>query len=138
MPIAAISAPPQAPAAPAPAIVRPAIPECRLLSQEDARIALERVRQSIPSTPLDSASPSEICGLIRIKMASGKVVYTDPTGRYLLFTFALDLHRGSPADNDEHVERVIDERSQYPKEALPNVTPPMDESLLPRQSPMPK
>lgn len=112
--------PPTAPAA----YVAPA-PECRYLTHNEAQVALQRLRRQLPSTPFDQAQPSEICGLVRVQLASGKTVYTDPTGRYLLLTFALDTHRGSPADTSEQLEQAIEERSHYPENALSGLTPPM-------------
>lgn len=117
--------PPNAPQA---AYVAPA-PECRYLTNSEAQVALTRLRQRLPSTQFDNARPSEICGLVRVQLASGKVVYTEPTGRYLLLTFALDTHRGSPADTTDQLERAIESRSKYPDEAIPNLTPPAPEDL---------
>lgn len=111
------------PTVPQAAYVAPA-PECRYLTQAEADVAMMRMRKSLPSTAFDSARPSEICGLVRLQLASGKVVYTEPTGRYLLLTFALDTHRGSPADNSEELQNAIDSRATYPAEAVPGLTPP--------------
>lgn len=104
-------------------------PECRYLTPGEAQVALQRLRRQLPSTPFEQAQPSEICGLVRVQMASGKTVYTDPTGRYLLLTFALDTHRGSPADTSEALEQALEERSHYPEAAIPGLTPPMPEDL---------
>lgn len=112
----------------APSAYVAAAPECRYLSNAEAQVAFQRLRQQLSSTQFDSARPSEICGLVRIQLASGKVVYTDPTGRYLLLTFALDTHRGSPADTEEKLEKAIESRSRYPDEAIPGLTPPAPES----------
>ncbi len=127
--------PPNVPQA---AYVAPA-PECRYLTKSEAQVALQRLRQRLPSTPFDTASPSEICGLVRIQLASGKVVYTDPTGRYLLLTFALDTHRGSPADTSEALEEAFEARSKYPDTAIPGLTPPFpeDEPTGPLMTPVP-
>ena len=120
---------------PVAAIAAPAVPACHLLSQDEADMAFARLRRSLPSTAFDNASPSQICGLVRVRMASGKVVYTDTSGRYLLLTFALDTHRGSPADNSEHLEQAIEDRSAYPADAVPGLTPqPPAEAEAPRQS----
>lgn len=120
---------------PVAAIAAPAIPSCHLLTQQEADMAFERLRRSLPSTAFDNAKPSQICGLVRVQMASGKVVYTDTTGRFLLLTFALDTHRGSPADNNEQLEQQIEDRSAYPAEAIPGLTPPPpSEADGPRQS----
>lgn len=128
--------PPNVPQA---AYVAPA-PECRYLTNGEAQVAMQRLRQRLPSTQFDNARPSEICGLVRIQLASGKVVYTEPTGRYLLLTFALDTHRGSPADNSEELEQAIEARSNYPEQAVPGLTPPMPEEVpeAPLMSPIPK
>lgn len=120
---------------PVAALSAPDIPVCHLLSQAEADMAFTRLRRSLPSTAFDNAKPSQICGLVRVQMASGKVVYTDTSGRYLLLTFALDTHRGSPADNNDNLEQAIEDRSVYPAEAIPGLTPPMPaESDGPRQS----
>ncbi|KVP65546.1 hypothetical protein WJ96_04040 [Burkholderia ubonensis] len=112
------------------AIVAPA-PECRYITNSEAQVALQRLRQRLPSTAFDNARPSEICGLVRLQMASGKVVYTEPTGRYLMLTFALDTHRGSPADTSDELEKAIESRSRYPDKPIPGLTPPEPEALLP-------
>lgn len=121
----AIDLPPNVPQA---AYVAPA-PECRYLTNSEAQVALQRLRQRLPSTSFDSARPSEICGLVRLQLASGKVVYTEPTGRFLLLTFALDTHRGSPADASEELDQAIESRSKYPETALSGLTPPAPEPL---------
>ncbi len=110
------------------AIVAPA-PECRYLTNSEAQVALQRLRQRLPSTQFDNAKPSEICGLVRVQLASGKVVYTEPTGRYLMLTFALDTHKGSPADNEEQLEKAVESRSKYPATAIPGLSPPALEEL---------
>lgn len=112
-------------------------PECRYLSTADAEAALRRIRGALPGTAFSGAKPSEVCGMIRLEMASGKFAYTDPTGRYLMLAFAIDTHRGEPADNDAAVERAVDARSQFPKEAIPGVLPrpaPVEGDLM---SPIP-
>lgn len=111
------------PTVPPVAYVAPA-PECRYVTSSEAREALARLRRQLPSTSFDNARPSEICGLIRIELASGKVVYTEPTGRYLMLAFALDTHRGSPADTSEALEHAIEDRSKYPDKAIPGLKLP--------------
>jgi hypothetical protein len=109
------------------AIVAPA-PECRYATKTEARVALSRMQASLPSTEFsEDARPSEICGLVRLQLANGKAVYTDLTGRYLLLTFALDTHRGSPADNSDDLEKAVQARSQYPDTPLKGVIPPAAE-----------
>ena len=112
--------PPNVPQA---AYVAPA-PECRYLTNSEAQVALQRLRQRLPSTSFDSAKPSEICGLVRLQLASGKVVYTEPTGRYLMLAFAMDTHRGSPADTSDALEKAIEDRSKFPEKGVPGLTPP--------------
>lgn len=119
MPVAAL--PPQQLLNP-PAHHAPA-PECHYLNASEAQLAFSRLKQRLPGTPFVEASPSEICGLVRVKMASGKSAYTDATGRYFLLTFALDTHKGSPADNDETINREAEQRQQFPSEAIPGVIP---------------
>lgn len=142
MPMIPVDLPPadvhQAALKPVAAISAPAVPACHLLTQAEANMAFDRLRRSLPSTAFDNAKPSQICGLVRVQMASGKVVYTDTTGRYLLLTFALDTHRGSPADNSQELEHAIEERSGYPDQAVPGLTPPPPaDDEEPRQSLMP-
>lgn len=98
---------------PPPAIVAPA-PACHLLSKEEALVAFQRLRKRLPSTEFAGARPSEICGMVRVELARGTVAYTDATGRYFLLAFALDTHRGSPADTSETIDKVIDARSTNP------------------------
>ena len=127
--------PPNAPQA---AYVAPA-PECRYLTSSEAQVALERLRQRLPSTTFDNARPSEICGLVRLQLASGKVVYTDATGRYLMLAFAMDTHRGSPADTTEALEQAIESRSKYPERAVPGLAPPAppEDPTEPLMTPIP-
>ncbi|RQR65284.1 hypothetical protein DIE18_02030 [Burkholderia sp. Bp9125] len=113
--------PPQ-PAVQPPALVAPA-PACRYLSNSEAQAAFERLRASLPSTQFDGAQPSEICGLVRVQLANGSAAYTDATGRYFLLAFALDTHRGSPADNSQQLEDAIQKRQAFPAEAIPGVMP---------------
>lgn len=112
--------PPQGPAVPA--LSAPA-PECMYVSHRAAQIAMANLQRSLPGTPFVSAKASEICGLVRLEMASGKVVYTDATGRFLLLTFALDTHRGEPADNAATLERTLEDRQTFPTDPIPNVFP---------------
>lgn len=109
-----------------PAIVAPA-PACHYLSQQEAQAAFARLRQRLPGTNFVSARPSEVCGLVRVQMARGSVAYTDATGRYFLLALALDTHRGSPADNDQTVEKAFEARESFPAESIPGVTRPSAE-----------
>lgn len=110
------------PQIPVPAIIAPA-PECRYVTNSEAQVALERLRHNLRGTEFVSAKPSAICGLVWVKMARGTVVYTDPTGRFLLLTFALDTHRGAPADVESELEHAIESREAFPEKAIPGVMP---------------
>lgn len=121
------------PAAPEPAAYTAPAPECRYLSATDAEVALKRLRSSLPGTSFVGARASEVCGMVRVEMASGKVAYTDPTGRYLMLAFAIDTHRGEPADNETTLHQALDARDKFPREAIPGVIPkpgPIDEGAL--------
>lgn len=96
-------------------------PTCQYLSREQVNLAFNRLRNSLPSTSFVEASASEICGMVRVTMASGKVAYTDVTGRYLLLAFAFDTHKGSPADTSQALEEQIQSRETYKQ--LPGVLP---------------
>lgn len=96
-----------------PAFVAPA-PECHYLSQAEAQVALRRLKQTLVRTSFADASPSEICGMVRVKLKSGATVYTDATGRYLLLAFALDTHKGSPADVEDQMEAALAQRQADP------------------------
>lgn len=98
-------------------------PECRYLTNTQAQVAFQRLKARLPGTSFDSASPSEVCGLVKVQMSSGTVVYTDPTGRFLLLTFAFDTHKGSPADLSEEIEFQIENRQRYPDTPIPGVLP---------------
>lgn len=89
-----------------PALIAPA-PECRYLTSSEAQVAFARLKQRLPSTNFANARPSEICGMVRVQLARGTVVYTDATGRYLMLAFALDTHRGEPADTSQQLEEAI-------------------------------
>lgn len=102
-------------------------PECRYLTNTEAQEAFNRLKARLPGTSFEGARPSEICGLVRVTLKNGTAVYTEPTGRYLMFTFALDTHKGSPADTSYEIERQIERRQSYPKEALPGVLPGIKE-----------
>lgn len=88
--------------------------ECRVLNAVQAQAAFIRLKQRLPSTAFAEARPSEICGLVWVKMKRGTIAYTDATGRYLILALALDTHRGSPADVSSALEREIDERETNP------------------------
>lgn len=115
-------------------------PECRYLTSAEAQVALQRLRRQLPSTSFDNARPSEICGLVRVELSSGKVVYTEPTGRYLMLAFAMDTHRGSPADTSDALEQAIESRSKYPDKPVPGLTPPSlpEPPVEPLMTPIPQ
>lgn len=108
----------------APAVVATApAPECNYLTATQARVALARIQARLPSTRFVIAKPSEICGMVRLEMESGKVAYTDVTGRYLLLAFAFDTHKGSPADTQEELDRQVQKRDTFPAVPPPGVLP---------------
>lgn len=111
-----VDSPPNPPVA---AYVSQYEPECVYLTQTQAQVALTRLQAQLPSTSFTHAAPSEICGLVKVEMASGSTVYTDPTGRYLLLTFAFDTHQGSPADVSQQLEVQIERRQTYPDTPIP-------------------
>lgn len=114
-----------------------AAPECRYLNAYEAQQAFARLKGALPGTAFDSAKPSEVCGLVRVQLANGKVAYTDATGRYLLLAFALDTHRGGPADNQEALEKALVERDRFPSQAVPGVMPKPAPAEGPLMSPIP-
>lgn len=105
-----------------PAFVAPA-PECVYLSAGDAKIALERLQRRLPSTEFIDAKASQVCGMVVVRMASGRTAYTDPTGRYFLLAFAMDTHMGSPADNAEAIETATEARATFPTQTIPGIFP---------------
>lgn len=108
-------------------------PECRYLTALEAQEAFNRLRSALPGTRFDHARPSEICGLVRLQLANGKTAYTDASGRYFLLAFALDTHKGGPADNDELLSQQMQARERFPKQAIPGVMPapaPVDGALM--------
>lgn len=104
------------PEVPKPVISAPApiVPECRYLSNAEAQEAFRRLKRTLPGTSFEGAAPSEVCGLARVKLTRGTVAYTDATGRYFILALALDTHKGSPADQSEAIERIIDHREKPP------------------------
>lgn len=88
--------------------------ECKVLNAVQAQVAFIKLKRRLPGTAFEDARPSEICGLVWVKMKRGTIAYTDASGRYLLLALALDTHRGSPADVSEVLEREIDERETNP------------------------
>lgn len=120
----------------APAYVASA-PECRYLTTYEAQQAFERLKGSLPGTAFSHARPSEVCGLVRVQLANGKVAYTDATGRFLLLAFALDTHRGGPADNQEALDKAFEERERFPDKAIPGVMPRPAPVEGPLMSPIP-
>jgi hypothetical protein len=101
-------------------------PECNYLTATQAKVALARIQRRLPSTPFVSAIPSEICGMVRLTMASGRAAYTDVTGRYLLLAFALDTAKGSPADQQEALDEQLVKRDTYPAGGVPGVLPGLE------------
>lgn len=100
-----------------PAIVAPA-PECRYLTQAEADTALARLRRTLPSTSFDEALPSAVCGMVIVRLKSGKVAYTDATGRYLMLAMTFDTHTGSAVETSEAIDNAIERRG-----SAPNVPP---------------
>jgi Disulfide bond isomerase protein N-terminus len=128
------------PSVPAPVSYAMPAPVCRLLSAADAAEALKRLRSVLPGTEFAGARPSEVCGMVRVELASGKVAYTDPTGRYLMLAFAIDTHRGGPADNQDKLDQALETRAQFPADAIPGVMPspaPLDDDAV-LMSPIPQ
>lgn len=124
----AMDMPPKVPSMKPVAAQVAAVPECRYLTQSEADVALARLKRNLPSTAFDdNARPSEVCGLVRLQLKRGTVVYTEPTGRYLLLTFALDTHKGEPADTSAELDKAIERREVFPTDAVQGVTPPMIE-----------
>lgn len=96
---------------PAPPAIRAPAPACHILAQAEADEALARLRRRLPSTPFESAHPSAVCGLAVLRLKSGKLAYTDATGRFLLLALALDTHSGSPAETSEALEQALARRA---------------------------
>lgn len=95
----------------------PTTPECRYLSNAEAQTAFRRLKRALPGTAFDSAAPSEVCGLVRVRLSRGATAYTDATGRFFLLAFALDTHKGGPADTNQisqTIDNVLDKREQFP------------------------
>lgn len=122
----AMDLPPQAPV---PVMVSSAqvaeAPECRLLTPEQAAVAFARLKSRLRSTEFTEFRPSEVCGLVQLRMARGGVAYTDATGRYFLLALALDTHRGGPADEsnpslDTVIDRLVEDRTINPAQAAPD------------------
>lgn len=95
-----------------PALVAPAINECRYLNNDEAQQALRRLKQALPGTSFTGAAPSEICGLVRVKLSRGTTAYTDATGRFFILAYTLDTHLGSEADAT--VASAIEKRETNP------------------------
>ncbi len=106
----AVALPPPTP----PAIHAPAPARSCQLSDAEAQQAFDRLRRRLPSTGFIEARPSEVCGLVWLRMARGTIAYTDRSGRYLLLALALDTNKGSPADVAETLDRVIEDRESGP------------------------
>ena len=96
-------------------------PECNYLTNTQAQEAFQRLRSRLPGTSFDNAKPSEVCGLVRVQLSSGKIVYTDPTGRFLLLALALDTHKGEPADASSELEIQLERRQTFPENPLPGI-----------------
>ena len=95
-----------------PALIAPAINECRYLNNGEAQQAFKRLKQALPGTAFEGAAPSEICGLVRIKLARGTTAYTDATGRFFILAYALDTHNGAEADAT--VAAAVEKRETNP------------------------
>lgn len=85
-----LAEPPQLPPLP-PAIVR-------VVTQEDANLALQRLRAKQAGTPFISARPAAVPGLVAVTMEGGRVGYTDIAGRYYIVGVAFDLQTGQALD----------------------------------------
>ena len=72
---------------------------------EQIHVAFGVIKSRLASTSFKSAKASEVCGLLRLEMADGKIAYTDKTGRYFILGLLLDTKTGSPADASIQVDR---------------------------------
>lgn len=124
----AMSLPPQAVNPPAIVAHADTVPSCHYLTDAEAQVAFARLKNALPSTHFIDAKPSEICGLVHVRMENNMSAYTDPTGRFFLLAFALDTARGSPADNNEALDQQMAKRQKFPDKPIPGVMPSRDGS----------
>lgn len=110
--------PPQLPLTP-PAYVAPApvSPECRYLNNAEAQAAFKRLKAALPGTSFEGAAPSEVCGLVKVKLSRGNTVYTDSSGRFFIIGMALDTTKGEPADRSAKLEQIFEDRETFPTAA---------------------
>lgn len=82
----------------APALVAPGVAQD--FGERDARAVLvqARLRRALPGTPIESVTPSALPGFFAVKLAGGRLAYTDATARYLVLGVVFDLHTGQALD----------------------------------------
>ena len=77
--------------------------DCTPVTQDHADAALTSLAARLPSTRFVYAEPSEICGLVRVVMASGSDALLTPDGVWLILGAGLNLDTGKFAG---HVQQT--------------------------------
>lgn len=72
---------------------------CGVITQAMADSALASVQGRIPGTKFLSAHPSKVPGLVMLQLKGGKVAYTDPLGKFLVFGLIFDIDTGKALDH---------------------------------------
>jgi hypothetical protein len=83
---------------PPPAIVAPH--DARDAVNLDARAAVvqARLRATLPGTRVERVHASALPGFFAVRLANGRLAYTDAEARYLVLGVAFDLHSGQALD----------------------------------------
>lgn len=90
----------------------PIVIECKV-SQKDADLALNRLKDRLQATKFKSAKPADVPCLISVQLENGKTAYTDKKGEYFIIGIAFDLKTGQALDNGLGTEQV-----PVPKESV--------------------
>lgn len=64
----------------------------------EAHRAFERLQKANPGTKFLSAEPSQVPGLIKLRLANGQLAYADKSGRYLILGVVFDMTAGQALD----------------------------------------
>ena len=74
------------------------VAQVRVVSQQQADLALARLRTRQHGTPFVGAKPAGVPGLVTIFLPDNKVAYTDISGRYYIVGVVFDLDTGRALD----------------------------------------
>lgn len=83
----------------APALVAVGAAQDAGAREASAHLVRTRLRLALPNTVVETVTPSALPGFYAVRLAGGRLAYTDATARYLVLGVAFDLHTGHALDD---------------------------------------